>query len=113
MERISLDILDEYAKRLTNSQAKKLYESKNGKHYQKALYEQSNTHTIYLNEYTLLKKAHKKCNEFTYMLNEKYGDLMDNIYYKIEEDALIMKTDNDKLYEQLVDILKHNGIRNL
>jgi len=111
MERISLDILDEYAKRISDKQAKKLYEAKNGKPYVKALYEKKNAHTIYLNEYTLLTETHKKCNEFAYMLNEKYSDIMDSVYYKIDEDAITIKTDDDAVYERLINILKHTGLR--
>jgi len=110
MKNISLEILDEYAQRITNKQANKLYEAKNGKPFEKELFEKHDSYSIYLNEYTALDEAGKSCVELTYILNEKHPDWMNRSYYKISEDGLTLRTSNKALYEQFVNFFAEYGI---
>ncbi len=109
MKIISLNILDEYAKRLTPNQMNKLYESRCGKKFEKALNE-SSSYKYYLNAYTIATEAKKSKTEFALWLNENYSDLMNKITYKIGNDAIEFKTNNRNLYMKLQESLLAGGI---
>lgn len=109
MKIISLNILDEYAKRLTPNQMNKLYESRCGKKFEKTLNE-SSSYKYYLNAYTIATEAKKSKTEFALWLNENYSDLMNKITYKIGNDAIEFKTNNRNLYMKLQESLLAGGI---
>lgn len=109
MKIISLNILDEYAKRLTPNQMNKLYESRCGKKFEKAL-NGSSSYKYYLNAYTIATEAKKSKTEFALWLNENYSDLMNKITYKIGNDAIEFKTNNRNLYMKLQESLLAGGI---
>lgn len=109
MKIISLNILDEYAKRLTPNQMNKLYETRCGKKFEKTLNE-SSSYKYYLNAYTIATEAKKSKTEFALWLNENYSDLMNKITYKIGNDAIEFKTNNRNLYMKLQESLLAGGI---
>lgn len=111
MSFISLNILDNYAKRLTSNQMDKLCESKCGKKYEKNLNESKNaSYKFYLDSYTIAKETGKSKSAFAFWLVENYANLMDNITYKIEKDAIEFKTPDRNLYRKLQESLLAGGI---
>lgn len=111
MNIISLNILDEYAKRLTPNQMNKLYESRCGKKFEKKLNESENSsYRFYLDAYTIAKETGKSKAHFALWLNENYSELMNNIMYKIEKDAIEFKTPDRNLYRKLQESLLDAGI---
>lgn len=111
MNIISLNILDEYAKRLTPNQMNKLYENRCGKKFEKTLNESDNSaYRFYLDAYTIAKETGKSKVNFAMWLNENYAPLMNNIMYKIEKDAIEFKTSNRTLYRKLQESLLDAGI---
>lgn len=105
---ISLDVLDEYAKVLTLSQADKLYESKTGEKYEKQLFE-SNNFYMKLDPITIFKQTKMQKGQLAFWLNENYPALMNNISYKLSSDGLIFKTQDRNIYRKLQESLLAAG----
>lgn len=109
MNTLTLDVLDEYASVLTESQANKLYESKTGKAYQKQLFEDSNELRLKLDPITIFKETKMQKTQFANWLNENYSPLMNNITYKISSDGIEFKTYDRNLYRKLQESLMSAG----
>lgn len=107
---ISLNVLDEYAKRLTPKQMHKLYENRCGKKFKKVLNESTEPYRFYLNAYTITSETGKAKADFAMWLLENYSDLMNKISYKVEPDAIVFKTPDRNLYMKLQESLMAGGI---
>lgn len=110
MKNIPLYVLDEYAKRLSNSQVKKLYEAKTHQEY-KPLYEKLNdSYKLYLNAYTINEELNTNKSGVIMMLTEKSSDLMENISYKINDDSITFLAESRDVYGKLINSLLSIGI---
>lgn len=112
MKYIPLIVLDEYAKRLSNSQVNKLYEAKTNKKYKKALFENSAApkYKLYLDGFTIAEELESNSAEFAMWLNENYKDLMSNISYSLKEDSINFSTTSKNNYKSLLEALRAAGI---
>ena len=79
MNNLTLDVLEAYAKVLTETQANKLYESKTGKQYQKQLFEDSGALKMKLDPITIFNQTKMQKGQFANWLNENCPNVMNNI----------------------------------
>lgn len=102
----TLQVLDEYAKKLSKKQASMLYETKMNKKYSKMLYEsEDDMLSLYLDAYT--------AENFGLTLEEIKETVLEetnDIIISELETGILFKTMNDNEYKDLLIILEDYGI---
>ena len=109
MNNITLEILEAYAKVLSESQANKLYESKTGKQYQKQLFEDSGALKMKLDPITIFNQTKMQKGQFANWLNENCPNVMNNIQYKLSSEGIEFKTYDRNVYRKLQESLMTAG----
>lgn len=111
MKKIPLEVLEAYAKKLSDTQVSMLYENKMHKNYKKALYESTpSLFKLYLNAYTIYEECETSKAEFLISLNENHSNLMKQISYKVDDDAITFSAKTPTLYSELLHALMNEGI---
>lgn len=107
--KLSLQLLDEYARTLTRSQVKRLYEAKTTKKYNKALFEAYSDNTVnpyefWIDNYTI--------DEFNlpdpYIIKEQIANYIpeeDFIEMVVSDDGLAMRTADADTYELIIEAI--------
>lgn len=113
-EDLHMDVLDAYAKRITKSQAERLYESKVGKKYIKKLNENvsftnPSDYQLYLNAYTIALELDTNKTNMLMELNNKHSKLMESLSYRVDSDAVLFSTPNKEIYESLLSTMVSIG----
>ena len=108
MNNLTLEVLEAYAKVLSEKQANKLYESKTGKQYQKQLFEDNEFH-MNLDPITIFKETKMQKGQFANWLNENYAPLMNNIAYKISSEGIEFTTYDRNLHRKRQESLMNAG----
>lgn len=112
MVKIPLEVLDEYAKKLSNTQVNKLYENKMNKAYTKPLREvqEKEMLSLYLDAYTIAEELDANKSELIMGLNERFSNVMKNVTYRIDEDAILFSAKTRTDYSNLIQSLLSLGI---
>lgn len=108
--KLSLLVLDEYAKTLTAKQVKKLYESKTNKKYNKALFEKITENELkpfqyWLSEYTMAEYGLPGIDDMTIIIQEFMNDSIYKDEYQLDyiNDSICFYTKNIDAYEYFLD----------
>lgn len=105
---IPLNILDEYAKSLTATQANKLYERKLNKKYEKHLYEEMEYQTSQNNHIMLTEHIIKKAKTNVGDIIEKFANKYD-MQYNVFNNGIHLYTPLYENYMHLLIDLVNNG----
>lgn len=106
---IPLHILDEYAKTISQKQVNMLYENKCNKKYKKALYEDlkyqnDNSYSIYLNDFTLDEAELSVKKALVRYVNKH------KLQYNVVSDGVYFYTPLEENYIALLEDLVNDGL---
>lgn len=114
MSKISMELLDAYAKRISTKQARMLYEHKTNQKYKtKPLFEKMKPYTqkyvAYVNAYTIADELGVNKSELIMEMHENYKSLLEALSYKIDSDAITFQTDSKQTFDSLINAFREIG----
>lgn len=109
--KLSLRVLEAYAKTLTKSQVKRLYEAKTSKQYNKALFEavgynnEKTPYEFWIDNYVINEYGLPDPYDIKDEIIQEFGDtLIEEIY--VTDDGLAIRTADPDTYEQILEVIQ-------